>query len=430
MSKKVFRPFTGKVEGQLNIPGDKSISHRAIMLGSLAKGKTVITNFLDGEDCLHTIDAFKCFGVSIEQNDTEVVINSNGFEQMTEPKIPLYFGNSGTTARLMLGILSSLPFHSIVYGDQYLSVRPMSRVVNPLREMGAQIDGRENGEMLPLAIRGKQLIGIEYELPVKSAQVKSAILLAGLFADGKTTVIEKAKTRDHTENMLQAFGADIQVSGNTVTITNNNELKATDVLVPGDISSAAFFLVLPAIVPNSILTLKNVGLNETRSGIIDVMKDMGASLTIENERVIGGERLGNITVNFSSLRATTISGDLIPRLIDEIPIIALLATQAEGTTIIKDAEELRVKETDRIKAVVETLTTLGANIEETDDGLVIHGKTELTGGNILSYGDHRMAMMGVMASMITKENVTIDDMSSIAISYPNFLKDLESIIQQ
>lgn len=428
MRKKVLHPFSGTINGDLQIPGDKSISHRAIMLGAIAEGTTVIENFLDGEDCLHTIDAFKCFGVQIEQKGTSVTIKSNGYTYFTEPKIPLYFGNSGTTARLMLGVLSTLPFHSIVYGDEYLTVRPMSRVTAPLRKMNAQIDGRKDGEFLPLAIRGQQLQGIEYKLPVKSAQVKSAILLAGLFADGQTTVIEDTKTRNHTENMLEAFGANITVNGNSVSITNDNKLTATNVFVPGDISSAAFFIVAAAIVPNSKLTLKNVGLNETRSGILDVLIEMGASLNIENEQTISGEKLGDITVEFTELHGTTISGDIIPRLIDEIPIIALLATQAEGKTVIKDAEELRVKETDRIKAVVETLTTLGANVEETEDGLIIHGKTNLTGGEISGYGDHRMAMMGIIASIITDDQVVIDDISSIAISYPNFLTDLEGIM--
>lgn len=424
----MFHPFSGTIQGHLQIPGDKSISHRAIMLGSLAEGTTRVENFLDGEDCLHTIDAFKSFGVKIEQTGTTVQIKSPGYNQFNEPKIPLYFGNSGTTARLMLGILSALPFHSIIYGDEYLTVRPMNRVTDPLRKMNAQIDGRKNGELLPLAIRGNELQGIEYKLPVKSAQVKSAILLAGLFANGKTTVIEETKTRNHTENMLKAFGAQITEENNHITITNESNLQATDVFVPGDISSAAFFIVAAAIKPNSQLTLKNVGLNETRAGIIEVMHQMGASVKIENEQTINGEVLGDITITNTTLKGTTISGDIIPRLIDEIPIIALLATQAEGKTVIKDAEELRVKETDRIKAVVETLTTLGANVEETDDGLIVSGKTELTGGNISAYGDHRMAMMGVIASLITKDKVTIDDISSIAISYPNFLTDLQSIM--
>lgn len=422
-----FPTLTSPLVGQIHIPGDKSISHRAIMLGSIAKGTTKIENFLDGEDCLHTIDIFRKLGVTIEQEKTDVIIKSEGYKSFKEPLEPLYFGNSGTTARLMLGILSSLPFHTVLHGDPFLTVRPMDRVAIPLRKMGAQIDGRENGSFLPLAIRGKPLHGIEYNIPVKSAQVKSAILLAGLFANGKTTIRELAKTRDHTENMLRAFGADINVSHNEITITSENELQAVNVTVPGDISSAAFFLVAASIVPNSNLTLLNVGLNETRTGIIDVLEAMGADISITNKRMSGGEILGDIKVCYSELKGITIAGEIIPRLIDEIPIIALLATQAEGKTIIKDAEELRVKETDRIRAVVEVLTTLGATIEEKEDGMIIHGKTALRGGSIKSYSDHRMAMLGAVASFICNEQVHIDDVSSIAISYPTFFDHVEQI---
>lgn len=415
------------MSGQIEVPGDKSISHRAVMLGSLAKGTTVIKNFLEGEDCLRTINAFKALGVSIHQNKTTVTINSGGALKLTEPKIPLYFGNSGTTARLMLGILAGLPFLSTIYGDPYLTERPMDRVINPLLKMGVTIDGRQNKSLLPIAVRGGNLKGIHYELPVKSAQVKSAVLLAGLFADGETTVIEQTKTRDHTENFLQAFGADIKVSGLEVTITNKQSLTGTDVYVPGDISSAAFLLVGAAIVPNSKLTIKNVGLNDTRTGIIDVLKDMGADLTITNEQTLNGEKFGDVMISYAELIGTTISGEIIPRLIDELPIIALLATQANGTTVIEDAEELRVKETDRIAAVVDVLSTLGANIEATDDGMIIHGKTTLTGGHVKSYSDHRIAMMNVIASLIAQGEVILDDDSSIAISYPNFFNDLNQI---
>lgn len=419
-----FPTLMNPLEGEIQIPGDKSISHRAIMLGSIAKGTTKIENFLDGEDCLQTIDIFRKLGVSIKQDGTNVTIESEGYKAFYEPLEPLYFGNSGTTARLMIGILSSLPFHTVLHGDPFLTVRPMDRVVIPLRKMGAQIDGRKNGSFLPLAIRGKKLQGIEYDIPVKSAQVKSAILLAGLFAEGETTVRELAKTRDHTENMLRAFGADIHVSGNEVSISSKKELSAVDITVPGDISSAAFFLVAASIVPNSEITLLNVGLNETRTGILDVLDDMGADITLTNKRTSGGEILGDLTVRYKTLKGTTIAGDIIPRLIDEIPIIALLATQAEGKTIISDAEELRVKETDRISAVVEVLTTLGARIEEKEDGMIIYGKAPLKGGVIKSYSDHRMAMLGAIASLICTEPVRIDDVTSINISYPNFFEHL------
>lgn len=427
MAKLTRRPLQSPITGEIEVPGDKSISHRAIMLGSLAKGTTVITNFLNGEDCLRTVEAFRALGVEIEQQGTTITIQSNGMNELKEPTSPLYFGNSGTTARLMLGILSGLPFFTTIYGDPYLTQRPMDRVTNPLQKMGVTLDGRSKKRFLPISIRGGNLTGIHYELPVKSAQVKSAILLAGLFANGETTVVEKTKTRDHTENLLTAFGADIKRTNNEITITNKQPLVATDVFVPGDISSAAFLLVAAAIVPNSELTIKKVGLNETRTGIIDVLQAMGASCEITNVQRLNGEVYGDIHIRYQELTGTTIAGDIIPRLIDELPIIALLATQAEGKTIIRDAEELRVKETDRIAAVVDVLSTLGANIEATKDGMIIQGKTPLTGGEISAYHDHRIAMMGVVASLIAKGPVTLDDDSSIAISYPTFFEDLSAI---
>lgn len=427
MSEAVFSPCQQALTGNIEIPGDKSISHRSIILGSLAKGVTKITNFLDGEDCMRTIQAFQAMGVAIQQDGTNVTIDGKGISKLQEPTEPLYFGNSGTTARLMLGVLSGLPIFTTIYGDEHLTKRPMDRVVTPLREMNAHIDGRNNGNLLPISVRGKELTGIEYALPVKSAQVKSAVLLAGLFADGSTTTIEQTETRDHTENMLEAFGADIKREGLRVTVTSKNELVAQDVLVPGDISSAAFFLVAAAIVPNSKVTLQNVGLNKTRTGIIDVLMQMGADLEITNERVVSGERIGDITVQYTDLKGITIDGEIIPRLIDEIPIIALLATQANGKTIIKDAEELKVKETDRISAVVDVLSTLGANIEGTPDGMIIEGKTALHGGEISSYHDHRIAMMGVIASLIASDDVVMDDTSSINISYPTFFEHLTTL---
>jgi 3-phosphoshikimate 1-carboxyvinyltransferase len=428
MGEVNLQPINGAISGVIEIPGDKSISHRAVMFGSMAKGTTKVTNFLDGEDCLHTIDAFKSLGVSIEKSGTTVVITSNGLDSFKEPKVPLYFGNSGTTARLMIGLLAGLPFMTIIYGDPYLTERPMDRVIHPLQQMGANIAGRQQGKLLPLAIKGSHLTGISYTLPVKSAQVKSAVLLAGLLADGQTTVIEKTKTRDHTENMLAAFGANIHVDDKEVTINNNHNLKGIDVHVPGDISSAAFLLVAAAIVPGSELTLKNVGLNETRTGIIDVLINMGANISITNQQITSGEQSGDIHIIYAPLTATDISGDIIPRLIDEVPIIALLATQAEGRTIIKDAKELRVKETDRIEAVVDVLSTLGANIQETEDGMIIEGRTPLNGGEISSYNDHRIAMMGAIASLITSNDIKLDDDASIAVSYPNFFEDLQRII--
>jgi len=424
---EVLQPAKKPLHGSINIPGDKSISHRSVIFGSLAKGTTKVSNFLNGEDCLRTIQAFREMGVSIQQAGTDVTIESPGASHLQEPRLPIDFGNSGTTARLMLGLLAGLPFFSTAYGDPHLTKRPMDRVVIPLQKMGAQFDGREHASYLPMSIRGKQLTGITYEMPLKSAQVKSAVLLGGLFAEGETTVIEKTTTRNHTENMLRAFGADIHVDGDHITITNKKSLVPTDVTVPGDISSAAFFLAAAAIVPGSTLTLRKVGLNETRTGIIDVLKQMGAALSIDNETESGGERIGDITVQYGALKGITIEGDLIPRLIDEIPIIALMATQAEGKTIIKDAEELRVKETDRVAAVGDLLRTLGGNVEETPDGLIITGKTKLHGGQVRAYYDHRIAMTAAIASFLTDGPVEIDDVSAIAISYPTFFEHFNAI---
>lgn len=427
MKEVKLKPGHYPLSGELAIPGDKSISHRAIIIGSLANGKTIVTNFLAGEDCMRTIHAFQSMGVSIDKQNDTVTIEGKGIAALTEPQEPLYFGNSGTTARLMLGLLAGLPFFTAVYGDPSLSIRPMDRVLNPLKQMGAIIDGRAEGSYLPLSIRGKTLQGMDYKLPVKSAQVKSAVLLAGLLANGETNVIEVTPTRNHTENMLQAFGADITVDGSKTTITNKQPLTASDVYVPGDISSAAFFLAAAAIVPGSKLTLKNIGLNDTRTGILDVLQAMGANIQFNNQQTVNGEHTGDITVTYENLHGITIDGSIIPRLIDEIPVIALLATQIDGTTIIQDAEELRVKETDRIAAVADVLTTLGANIETQQDGMIIHGKTTLSGGKIASYNDHRIAMMGAIASLVADGEVVIDDIASVAISYPNFFEHLQQI---
>ncbi|SFA73884.1 3-phosphoshikimate 1-carboxyvinyltransferase [Lentibacillus halodurans] len=427
MNEVTLTPASGPLTGNLQVPGDKSISHRAVILGSLARGTTNITNFLTGEDCMRTIGAFRQFGVSIEQNDTSVKINSNGPDDFKEPAEPLYYGNSGTTARLMVGVLAGLPFFTSVYGDPSLASRPMDRVVTPLKKMGARFDGRSDGTYLPLAVRGGNLKGIHYILPVKSAQVKSAILFGGLFAEGPTEVIEKSPSRNHSENMLRAFGADIAETNHRIRITSQKPLTAADVHVPGDISSAAFFMTAAAIVPGSKLTLSNVGLNHTRTGIMDVLAEMGASVDVSNKQTIGGETFGDVTVTYQKLKGAVIEGDIIPRLIDELPIIALAATQAEGETVIRDAAELRLKETDRIKATADGLTRLGAQIKPTEDGMIIKGDAALTGGKTAAYNDHRIAMMLSIASLITKQDVIIDDISSIAISYPEFFRDLQTI---
>ena len=410
------------------MPGDKSISHRSIMFGAIAKGTTTVDGFLLGEDCLSTIDCFKKLGVQIIVNGTNVEIHSNGIDGWNEPSEVLYTGNSGTTTRLMLGILSGTNFHSIMTGDASIGKRPMRRVVDPLRLMGAQIAGRLDGQYTPLAIQGTKLKSIDYTMPVASAQVKSAILLAGLQAEGTTIVREKEVSRDHTERMLKQFGAKIDVVNGVVSLKGGQTLHGTHVSVPGDISSAAFFLVAGVITANSKITLKNVGVNETRDGILRVLKQMGANVDVQIEDETAAEPTATITVETSSLRGITIEGDIIPTLIDEIPIIALLATQSNGTTVIKDAQELKVKETNRIDAVVNELKKLGANIIATEDGMIIEGPTKLHGAALTTYGDHRIGMMGAVAALITEGDVTLDDAECIAVSYPTFFEDVEKLV--
>ncbi len=417
------------LSGELIVPGDKSISHRAIMLGSIAKGKTEVTGFLDGEDCLRTIEMFKQLGVSIERQGKNVWIDSPGLQDWKTPTDELYAGNSGTTTRLMAGILAGAHVTSVMTGDASLSNRPMDRVTVPLREMGASISSETASELLPLRIKGTSLQAIDYQNPVGSAQVKSAILFAGLQADGTTSVREKTTSRDHTEQMFKHFGADIESVDGKVSVTGGRALTGRNVHVPGDISSAAFFMVAASMIEGSAITLLNVGLNPTRTGVLDVLKEMGASIEITNETDENGERLGTVNISHQQLKPVEISGALIPRLIDELPIIALLATQADGTTVIKDAAELRVKETDRIAAVTEALSAVGANIEATDDGMIIHGPTPLTGGTMDSYGDHRLGMMAAIASLVASGPVTIKDPACIDISYPAFFEDLERLVR-
>lgn len=417
------------LKGTIAVPGDKSISHRSVMFGAIAEGKTTVSNFLIGEDCLSTIDCFRKLGVEIEVDGTNVTVQSKGINSWEEPKEVLYTGNSGTTTRLMLGILSGTNFHSIMTGDESIGKRPMRRVVDPLRLMGAQISGRAGGQFTPLAIQGTKLKGIKYDMPVASAQVKSAILLAGMQAEGTTVVREKVVSRDHTERMLAQFGANIDVKDGAITLKGGQKLVGTHVNVPGDISSAAFFLVAGAICGNSEIVLENVGVNPTRDGIIEVLQNMGANMTVDVNDSDDAEPTATITIRSSQLTGATIEGAIIPRLIDEIPIIALLATQAEGTTVIRDAEELKVKETDRIEAVVSELKKLGANIEGTDDGMIIHGPTKLKGSQLKSYGDHRIGMMGVIAALITEGQVEIDDVDCISISYPTFFEHVHSLIK-
>ena len=427
MSGRKIRTGINGLKGSIEVPGDKSISHRSVMFGSIAEGETIIEHFLPGADCLSTINCFRSLGVPITQEGTSVRIQGRGLGGLQEPANILDVGNSGTTIRLMLGILSARPFQSVLSGDESIARRPMTRVVNPLKEMGADIDGASGGEFTPLTVKGRKLTGISYTLPVASAQVKSAILLAGLQAEGTTVITEPEPTRDHTERMLAQFGAPVVRQGRNITIEGGRLLKGTSIYVPGDISSAAFFMVAAAITDNSEVLLKNVGLNPTRTGIIEVMQKMGADIAI-TEKESNGEPFGDILVRSSKLKGTVIEGSLIPRLIDEIPILALLALKAEGVTVIKDAAELKVKETNRIDTVAEELAKLGAEIEAAEDGLIIHGGSSLTGGSVSSRGDHRIGMMLAIAGLAAEGDVFLDHAEAIDVSYPGFFDDLHSLI--
>ncbi|HZG72192.1 MAG TPA: 3-phosphoshikimate 1-carboxyvinyltransferase [Chondromyces sp.] len=418
------------LRGTIEVPGDKSISHRSIMFGALAEGKTTIRHFLKGADCLSTISCFRKMGVKIEELEEEIIVHGKGWDGLEEPAELLDTGNSGTTTRLLLGILAGRPFHSVMAGDESIAKRPMDRVATPLRQMGAQIAGREKGKFTPLAIQGTKLNGMHYTLPVASAQVKSAIIFAGLQAEGETVITEPLPTRDHTEKMILEFGGVIERRGNDIIVPGGQSFQATDVHVPGDISSAAFFLAAGAIIPDSEIVLENVGLNPTRIGIITVLQKMGADIEIQ-EKETNGEECGTIVIRTSNLKGIEIGGELIPTLIDEIPIIALIATQAEGETIIKDAEELKVKETNRIDTVVNELKKLGADIEATADGMIIKGKSRLTPlAEVSSHGDHRIGMMLSIASLLCEDNVTLKNPECIAVSYPNFFDDLQSLFSK
>lgn len=408
-----------KAVGQIKVPGDKSISHRAVMLGSLANGVTEISGFLKGADCLSTIDCFRKMGIDIDINGENVTVHGNGLRSLKKPDEMLYTGNSGTTTRLLCGILAGQNFDTSITGDASIQKRPMGRVVQPLSMMGAKIEN----EYCPLYITGTKLHGIDYKMPVASAQVKTAIILAGLYADGETVIHEIEKSRDHTELMLSAMGADLTVDNLDITVKPTNDLTAFNVDVPGDISSAAFFLVLGAIMPNSQITVTNVGINPTRTGIIDVLKDMGADITLENVHTSAGETVADITVRSSSLKGTTVGGDIIPRLIDELPIIAVAAVFANGQTVIKDAQELKVKETNRIRAVVDEFNKCGIDITETDDGMIINGGKSIHGADFKTYGDHRMAMSLTVLAQLADGESTLDDSDCACVSYPTFFDD-------
>ncbi len=412
------------LKGIIEIPSDKSITHRAFMFSALTKGKCEITNFSKGADCMSTLKIIENLGCSIEYiNDKKLIINAEN--ALKAPTKKLDCGNSGTTTRLIMGILAGQDFNTELFGDESLSKRPMKRVITPLELMGAEFI--HNNYKLPIAIKGKTLNGIDYISPLASAQVKSCILLAGLNAEGETSFTEPNKSRNHTELMLQAMGADITTSKNKV-IIKKSKLNPIETIVCGDISSAAFFMAAGLIIPNSEITITNVGINETRSGIIDVLKSMNADIELLNERIISNEKIADIKVRYSQLKSTKIEGEIIPRLIDELPIIAVAATQAEGTTIIKDAQDLRNKETDRIKAITTELNKLGAEIKETPDGLIINGRTELKGNcEIECYHDHRIAMSTYIAGLICKKPIKINEFQWVNISFPEFLSLVNKI---
>ena len=416
------------LRGSIRVPGDKSISHRSIIFGSLAEGETKVYDILRGEDVLSTMQVFRDLGVEIEDKDGVITIQGVGMTGLKAPKKPLDMGNSGTSIRLISGVLAGADFEVEMFGDDSLSKRPMDRVTLPLTKMGAKISGQTERDLPPLHLKGsKNLTPIEYELPIASAQVKSALIFAALQAQGQSIIVEKERTRNHTEDMLLQFGGHLSLEGKKITVQGPQKLTGQKVVVPGDISSAAFWLVAGLIVPNSRVELKNVGINETRTGILDVIRAMGGKLELTDIDPIA--KSATLIVERSDLKGTEIGGALIPRLIDELPIIALLATQAEGVTVIKDAEELKVKETDRIQVVADALNSMGAAISPTADGMIINGKSSLHGAKINTFGDHRIGMMTAIAALLVKEGeVDLDRAESINTSYPSFFDDLESLL--
>ena len=415
-------------KGEITIPGDKSISHRAVMFGALAKGTTKVTGFLKGADCLSTIACFKQLGINIEEQNNQIYIHGKGLHVLSASASSLDTGNSGTTTRLISGILAGQNFTTELNGDASIQKRPMRRIIEPLSLMGASIESIRGNDCAPLRITGKPLHGISYQSKVASAQVKSAILLAGLYADSKTSVTEPAISRNHTEIMLGSFGAKVESVGLTATVYPEPDLYACDINVPGDISSAAYFIAAGLIVPGSEILIKNVGINPTRDGIIRVAKEMGGNITLLNVNH-SGEPTADILVKHSNLHGITIGGDIIPTLIDEIPVIAIMAAYADGTTIIKDAAELKVKESNRIDVMVDNLTAMGCDITGTDDGMIINGGKELHGAVIDSHMDHRIAMSFAIASLACEGTTTIQGAECVEISYPKFYKDLKGLCE-
>jgi 3-phosphoshikimate 1-carboxyvinyltransferase len=426
VNSTIIHPVSA-VKGEICVPGDKSISHRSIMLGAIANGITVVHGFLRGEDNFSTMNAFRAMGVTIDDDGSMLQIHGRGLHGLQEADDVLDCGNSGTTIRLITGLLSGQSFFSVVTGDQYLRKRPMKRVVEPLTRMGARIMGRKGGTLAPLAINGGSLNAIGYDSPVSSAQIKSSIMLAGLYADGETSVREPSQSRDHSERMFQLFGASLKRFNNGITVRGGYELTAQEVIVPGDISSAAFFIVAALITPGSELMIRSVGVNPTRSGVIDILKAMGGDIRLLEERELSGEPVADILVRSSRLKGIAISGDVVPRAIDEFPAICVAAACAEGVTTIRDARELRVKEADRITAMATNLRTLGVTVTEAEDGMDISGVECMTGGQVDSFGDHRIAMSFAVAALVASGAVSINDTDCIATSFPTFFPLLEKV---
>lgn len=416
-----------KLRGTVKIPGDKSISHRSVMFGAIAKGRTEITGFLQGADCLSTISCFRSMGIEIINDKHTVTVNGRGLHGLSAPDSVLDTGNSGTTTRLISGILAGQNFTSRLDGDASIRKRPMDRIIDPLRLMGADIQGDNNSSFAPLTICGSKLNGIDYVSPVASAQIKSCLLLAGLYADGKTSVTEPTLSRNHTELMLSAFGAQVSSAGCTASVFPANELYGQKINVPGDISSAAYFIAAGLIVPDSEILIENVGINPTRDGMIKVCLAMGGSIELLNERTQGGEPVADLLVRSSSLHGTVIEGDIIPTLIDEIPVIAVLAAYADGETVIKDAAELKVKESDRIAVVTKNLSRMGADVTPADDGMTIQGGRPLHGAKLESFMDHRIAMSFTVAALGAEGTTSIADAGLAEISYPSYYKDLSAL---
>ena len=415
------------IKGEIRVPGDKSISHRSIMFGSIASGVTRVTGFLRGEDALATLEAFRAMGVQVEDDGETLTIHGKGLHGLSEPTDVLDCGNSGTSMRLLTGLLAGQNFFSVLSGDKYLRARPMKRVLAPLALMGARMLGRAGGDKAPLAIQGSQLKGIEYDSPVSSAQVKSAIMLAGLYAQGETVVREPHLSRDHSERMLRYFGASVESFSGGVRLKGGGQLFGRDIAVPGDISSAAFFMVAALIVPDSDLLIRGVGVNPTRTGVIDILQAMGGDLELLNPREESGEPVADLRIRSSRLKAVEISGELVPRAIDEFPAICVAASLAEGTTVVTGASELRVKETDRIAAMAANLRLAGVEVEETPDGMRITGTDRLKGCAADSFGDHRIAMSMLVAGLAAEGETSVSDVECIATSFPGFLELLQRV---